>query len=186
MDTRESLNIMRNLKKGVIENKPKPKNERTDKKKDMTMRDMLKITRDVVNETPVRKAINEADMERIDLNQDGTNDSNLIDTAVDSKKTMFDQESEEEKFRQALDRFNVNINFMPIEILDNSITWGGTIDNQLEWHFLVTQDETKNGVRFKYSQNFDDSKPDNQEMVEAIESYYNDFYKYWRDNELRK
>ena len=119
MDTRESLNIMRNLKKGVIENKPKPKNESTDKKKDMTMRDMLKITRDVVNETPVRKAINEADMERIDLNQDGTNDSNLIDTAVDSKKTMFDQESEEEKFRQALDRFNVNINFMPIEILDN-------------------------------------------------------------------
>lgn len=175
MNTRESLNIMRNLKRGVIENKPQVKNESA--KKEMTMRDMLKITRNMINE---------ADMERIDLDQDGNKESNLVDMAVDSKKTMFDQEAEEEKFRQALDRFNVNINFEPIEILDDSIVWRGTIDNQLAWTYVVTSDETKNGVEFKYSENFDDTKPDNEEMVKTIESYYGDFYKYWRDNELKK
>jgi hypothetical protein len=174
MDTRESLRRIRNLKNGVIENfdnKPQDK-----KKKDLSIRDMLKITRN----------LNEADMERIDLNRDGNKESQLIDMSVDSKKTAFDQDKEENKFRNALDKFNVNVRFAPIEVLDDSVFWKGTIDNQLEWVFVVSPDESANGVKFNYSQNFDDSKPDNEEMVETIKNYYNDFYKYWRDNELKK
>jgi len=131
-------------------------------------------------------SLNEADMEKIDLNQDGENDAKLIDLSVDSKKTAFDQKTEEDKFRNAVRKFNIDVKFEPIEILDNSIIWNGTVDNQLQWSFLVTPDETVNGAKFNYSRNFDDSKPENEEMVETIKSYYDDFYKYWRDNELEK
>ena len=190
MDTRESLRRMRNLNKGVIENFDKPKNPQQPKK-EMSMRDMLAITRQVVKEgdkktASKRNSLNEADMEKIDINHDGDKESKLIDMSVDSKKTAFDQKKEEEKFREALDRYKVNIKFEPIEILDNSVIWNGTIDNQLQWSFLVTPDETVNGAKFNYSKNFDDTKPDNEEMVEAIKNYYNDFYTYWRDNELVK
>lgn len=177
MDTRETLRRMRNLNKGVIENYDKPK-DNIKPKKNMTMRDMLAITR--------KKNLYEADMEKIDIDRDGDKESKLIDTSVDSKKTAFDQQKEEEKFRQALERYKVNVKFEPIEILDNSVIWNGTIDNQLQWSFLVTPDETINGAKFNYSKNFDDTKPDNEEMVEAIKNYYNDFYTYWRDNELVK
>lgn len=177
MDTRESLRRMRNFKKGIIEDfNKKPVKE--EKKKEMSMRDMLKITR--------TRTINEADVELIDLNHDGENDAKLIDTSVDSKKTAFDQKAEEEKFRTAIKDFNVDVQFMPIEVLDNSVLWNGTIDNQLQWSFLVSPDETVNGAKFNYSKNYDDTQPENTELVDRIKNYYNDFYKYWRNNELQK
>ncbi len=175
MDTRKSLKIMRDLKKGVITtptNKPKIE----EKKKDMSVRDMLKITR----------SINEATMSQLDINQDGNVDANLIDVDTDSKKTVFDQTKEEEKFREAIKQFNVDAQFEPIEILDNSIVWNGTIDNQIQWSFLVTPDENVNGAKFNYSQNYDDKQPDNEELIKTIEAYYDDFYKFWRDNELEQ
>ena len=177
MDTRETLRRMRNFKKGVIENFDNKPN--TDKpKKEMTMRDMLAITR--------KKNIHEADMQQVDVTNDGEVDANFIDTSVDSKKTSFDQNSEEEKFRQAIKTFNVDAQFEPIEILDYSVVWNGTIDNQFQWSFLVTPDESVNGAKFNYSENFDENEPDNQELIDTIRSYYDDFYKYWRDNELEK
>lgn len=193
MDTRESLRRMRNLRDGVIENFDNKTKNTEQPKKEMTMREMLALTRKVVGEgnkkvTPRPKTsfINEADMEKIDLDNDGEKESDLIDTSVDSKKTVLDQKTEEDKFRQALNRFNVNVKFQPIEILDNSVIWNGTIDNQLQWSFLVTPDETVNGAKFNYSKNFDDNNPDNEEMVDTIKKYYDDFYKYWRDNQLEK
>jgi hypothetical protein len=176
MDTRESLRRMRNFKKGVIENFDKPIKE---EKKNLTVRDTLNVIRKF-------KAINEADVEQIDLNNDGEKESKLIDTSIDSRKTALDQEAEEEKFRNAIKEFNVDVQFLPIEILDNSIVWNGTIDNQLQWSFLVTPDDTVNNVMFNYSKNFDDTKPENTELVDRIKNYYNDFYKFWRDNELEK
>jgi hypothetical protein len=175
MDTRESLRRMRNLKRGVIENFDNKTNT-DNKKKDLSVRDMLKITR----------KLTEADMKQVDANNDGDVDANFIDTSVDSKKTAFDQKVEEEKFREAIKNFNVEAHFEPIEILDYSVVWNGTIDNQLQWSFLVTPDESVNGVKFNYSENFDENEPDNEELVKTISSYYDDFYKYWRDNELEK
>ena len=112
MDARESLRRMRNFKNGVIENFDKP----IEKKKNLTIRDTLKITRNF-------KVINESDMEPIDLDQDGEKESKLIDTSIDSRKTILDQEAEEEKFRNAIKGFNVDVQFLPIEILDNSVVF---------------------------------------------------------------
>jgi len=183
MNTREALRRMRNLKSGVIENyDSKPANE---SKKDLSMRDMLAITRNQkkVNQNK-SESINEADMTRIDLDQDGEKESALINTDIDSRKTAFDQRKEEDKFRGAIQNFNVDVQFEPIKILDNSVVWNGTIDNQIQWSFLVTPDESVNGVQFNYAKDFDDKKPDNEELIKKVEAYYDDFYKYWRDNEL--
>lgn len=175
MNTKESIRRMRNFKRGVIEDfNKKPIKE--ENKKDMGMRDMLKITRN----------LNESDVEQIDLDHDGEKETKLIDTSVDSKKTDFDQATEEEKFRNAIKDFNVDVQFLPIEVLDNSILWNGTIDNQLQWSFLVAADESKSGPKFNYSKNFDDSQPDNAELVDRIKNYYTDFYKFWRSGELEK
>jgi len=177
MDARELLRRTRNLKKGVIENfDNQPKN--IDPKKDMSMRDMLAITR--------KKKLHEADMTKVDLDKDGDNETALIDMDVDSKKTTLDQRQEEDKFRESVKNFNVDVQFEPIKILDNSVVWNGTIDNQIQWSFLVTPDESVNGVEFNYSKGFDDKKPDNEELIKAVRAYYDDFYKYWRDNELNK
>ena len=157
MDTRESLRIMRNLNKGIIENLGDKPKQSVEPKKEMTVRDMLKITRTVAERSEKKQSsnklsyINEADVEKIDINGDGNKESKLIDTSINSKKTAFDQKKEEDKFRDALRRFNVNIIFEPIEILDKSVIWNGTVDNQLQWSFLVTPDETVNGAKFNYS-----------------------------------
>lgn len=174
MDTRELLRRTRNLQNGVIENFDKKPQEK--EKKDLSVRDMLAITR----------KMNEGSMAKIDLNNDGNKESSLIDTSIDNRKTIFDQKQEEDKFREAVKNFNVDVQFEPIQILDNSVVWNGTIDNQIQWSFLVTPDESANGVQFNYAKTFDDKKPDNEELIKAIRAYYDDFYKYWRDNELNK
>jgi hypothetical protein len=179
MDTRESLRRMRNLRNGVVEDYDKKPIKEDNKKKEMSMRDMLAITR--------HKNINEAsNVEMLDVNKDGDDDVKLVDTAVEDRKTAFDQDEQETQFRNAIKDFNVNVQFEPIEVMDNSILWNGTIDNQLQWSFLVTPDENVNGAKFNYSRNFDDTTPENSELVKRIDKYYTDFYKYWRENELEK
>lgn len=175
MDTREALRRMRNLKNGIIENfNNDGVNDAV--KKEMSMRDMLKITR--------KKKLNESETQNIDLNKDGKDDATLMDITTDNKKTIFDQKDEERKFREAIKNYNVDVQFEPIEILDNAIIWNGTIDNQIQWSFLVTPDENVNGAKFNYAKTFDDTKPDNEELIKDIKSYYDTFYKFWRDNEL--
>ena len=177
MDTRESLRRMRNINKGVVENfDNKPKNIN---KKEMSVRDMLGITRNF-------KAVNEAEVNAVDFDQDGEIEAKVIDTDVDSRKTMLDQKQQEEKFRNAIKQFNVNVQFEPMKITDNTVVWSGTIDNQLQWSYLVTPDESINGPKFNYSKNFNDGEPSNQDLIEFIKNYYNDFYKYWREGELNQ
>lgn len=176
MDTRETLRRMRNMKRGIIEdfsNKPKD----TTPKKNMTMRDMLAITR--------KKNLYEATMNQLDINNDGQVDANVIDIDKPNEKTMFDQATEEQKFNDSVKEFNVDVQFEPIEITDDYVVWNGTVDNQIQWSFLVTPDETVNGAKFNYSKNFDDKNPDNEELIKRIEGYYNEFYKFWRDNGIK-
>ena len=172
MDTRESLRRMRNFKNNVVEEYDKKPVKEDKKKKDLSMRDMLKITRN----------LNEA--VGIDVNKDGDIDAKIISADFNDKKTAYDQDEQEQQFRNAIKDFNVNVEFEPIDISDRSVLWNGTIDNQLQWSYLVTPDENKNGAKFNYSRNFDDSRPENSELVKRIDDYYNDFYKYWREGEI--
>jgi hypothetical protein len=125
---------------------------------DLTMRDMLKITR----------RLNEAD--EID--------------SFKNKKTVYDQKNEEDKFLNYFDDINVDIKFIDIEIYDSLIFWGATIDGVIQFVYKVTPDEKTTGIEYNYLPNFSADNPDNDIIVKKIESYFDIFYKYWRDNML--
>jgi len=128
--------------------------------KDLTMRDMLKITRN----------LNEG------IEDEPGKETNL--------KTAYDQNNEEEKFRNYFDDMNVDIKFIPLKILDNFVFWGGTIDGVIQFVYTVTPDEKTSKIEFNYLPDFSPDNPDNDMIVKKIESYYDIFYKYMRDNVL--
>jgi len=126
-------------------------------KKNLNMRDMLKITR----------RINEGQEEQQQPN----------------KKTAFDQTTEEEKFRDFFRDLPVNIKFIDLQVYDNMIFWGGTVNGVIQFVYRVTPDE-KQPVEFNYLEDFSPDNPQNDEIVGRIESYYDTFFKYWRNNML--
>lgn len=124
--------------------------------KSLTMRDMLKITRT--------------------LNED----------VVNNKVTVFDQKEEEKKFRNYFSDLNVIMDLIPLEVFDDYVFWGGTINGMIQFVFKVTPDSGKSGVDFNYLDNFTMDNPDNQEIVKRVESYYDIFFKYWNENNFQK
>jgi len=131
-------------------------------KKDLTMRDMLKITR----------SLNE---------QAEEND----EKKAENKKTVYDQSKEEEKLKNFFNDMNVNIKFIDLEVYDDLIFWGGTVDGIIQFVYKVTPDEKTSGVEFNYLEDFSPDNPDNDIIIKKIESYYDSFYKYWRNNILQ-
>lgn len=129
-----------------------------------TMRDMLKITRGI--------------NEQIEGEQPQAKEPRI------NMKNSFDQTREEDRFRQFFDNMNVNIQFVELEVFPDLIFFGGTIDNMLQFVYKVTPDEGTSGVEFNYLDSFDRNNPDNQKIIEMVESYFSSFYKYWRDNVL--
>lgn len=121
--------------------------------KDLNMRDMLKLTRSL----------------------------NEIDTKL-NKKTVYDQNAEEEKIRNFFNDLNVSIKMIDLEIYDNLVFWGGTIDGVIQFVYKVTPDDSNSGVEFNYLKDFSPDNPENDEIVNRVESYYDTFYKYWRNN----
>lgn len=173
---------MREMRNNVVENNV---NEIQDvPKKDLSVRDMLKLTRnykvnlneDVVatnnptDDTPVNPTSPET-TEKQDVNK--------------NKKTAYDQEEEEEKFRNYFDDMNVDIKFTELSIYDNLIFWGGTIDGVIQFVYKVTPDEKTTGIEFNYLPDFTADNPDNDLIIKKIESYFDIFYKYWRNNVLQ-
>jgi len=131
-------------------------------KKDLNVRDMLKIIRN--------------------LNEQVEEDS---EKKTENKKTVYDQSMEEEKFKNYFRDMNVNIKFIDLEVRDNLIFWGGTVDGIIQFIYKVTPDERTSGVEFNYLEDFSPDNPDNDEIIKKIESYYDLFYKYWRNNILK-
>jgi len=134
-------------------------------KKNLNMRDMLKITR----------SLNEVEMAGSEIGQEQSA----------NRKTAYDQSTEEEKFKNYFRDMNVNIKFIDLEVRDNLIFWGGTVDGIIQFVYKVTPDEKTSGVEFNYLDDFSPDNPDNDEIIKKIESYYDLFYKYWRNNMLQ-
>ena len=116
-------------------------------KKDLTMRDMFKITRKL-NEEVENKEDN-----------------------VENKKTVYDQSMEEEKFMNFFRDMNVNVNFIELEIKDNLVFWGGTVDGIIQFIYKVTPDESTSGVEFNYLEDFTPDNPENDLIIKMIENY---------------
>lgn len=129
------------------------------KKKILSMRDMLKITR-TLNEDSVEKTMN--------------------------KRTVYDQPEEEQKFLNIFRDLNVNIKFIDLEIYDSLVFWGGTIDGMIQFIYRVTPDESTSGVEFNYLEDFTPDNPENVEIVKRIEGYYDTFFKYWQNNIIQQ
>jgi len=131
-------------------------------KHELSMRDMLKITRNLNEQV------------------EGEEDKSV------NRKTVYDQNEEEEKFRQFFNDMNVNVKFVELEIYDNLVFWGGTINGVIQFVYKVTPDENTSGVEFNYLEDFSPDNPENEEIIGRVESYFNTFYKYWRNNILEK
>lgn len=124
--------------------------------KDLNVRDMLKITR----------GINEA----------------IFNEDTENKKTVYDQSMEEEKFRNFFNDMNVSIKLIDLEVYNDLVFWGGTIDGVIQFVYKVTPDESTSGVEFNYLEDFSPDNPENEEITGRVESYFDTFYRYWRDN----
>lgn len=99
--------------------------------------------------------------------------------------TQAEIDREQEKMLNYFADDNVDIQFQKLDVYDGGVFWGGTIDGQLLFAYSVTPDEQNSGVDIKYLDGFDPADPDNDAVIKKVQAYYNDFYKYWRDNELQ-
>lgn len=150
-DSNQMRTLISRMRKGYVANESKATSN-----KDLTVRDMLKITRK--------------------LNEDVNNN-----TPVD-KKTAYDQKNEENKMLEYFKDMNVNIRFIPLEIYDNFVFWGGTVDGMIQFVFKVTPDENSSNVEFNYLDDYSVDNPENDEIVKRLEAYYDIFAKYWQQN----
>ena len=125
--------------------------------KEMTMREMLSKTR-ILNE---------------DANKQ------------DNKKTVYDQSREEEKFLNNFQDIPISVKFRELEIFDNLVFWGATIDGTIQFVYKVTSKQITSGVEFNYLDDFTPDNPDNEIIIDRIEKYYFSFEKYWRNNLLQ-
>lgn len=102
----------------------------------------------------------------------------LFETKI-NKISIYDQKNEESKFKKQFDDLSVYITFVDLEVYDNLIFWGGTIDGIIEFTYTITTNENTSGVEYNYLTNFNPENEKNDEIIKRIDSYYNIFYKYW-------
>jgi len=109
--------------------------------------------------------------------------------------TQYDQKEEEEKFRRYIDRKDVVIDFIDLEIYQNLVIWGGTIDDVFKFFYRVTPDSRTSTFDFTFLDGFDPTGEEvelededeyvekQMDLFEKVKNYYDEFADYWR-NEL--
>ena len=127
---------------------------------DLYVRDMIKITRGMKD------------------------DKKKVQSSIPEKISPAEEKEEQEKFENFFRNNNVFIEFQPLEVYPHGVFWGGTIDDQIQWVYKVTPEEISSGVDINVLGGFQKNDPENQEIIKKLESYYDTFYKFWRDNEI--
>ena len=180
INDKTSPNQIRILMKRIREGKYSPNAYQETTKHELSVRDMLKITRNPLklNEDVVPS---NNPQDNTPVNPDDTEKAE----PTTNKETVYDQAKEEEKFRNYFNDMNVDIKFSELKVYDNLIVWGGTIDGVIQFAYTVTPDEKTTKITYKYLPDFTADNPDNDKIIEKIESYFDIFYKYWRNNVLQ-
>ena len=129
--------------------------------KDLTVRDTLKLTRDI-----------------------NSGKKKVDDTNIQKQITPAEERREQEKLENFFENNNVVIDFKELQIYSHGVFWGGTIDGQVQWVFKVTPYEESSGLDINILEGFQKDDPENEEIIQKLENYYNTFFKYWRDNEI--
>lgn len=168
IEMRELLKRVRNANKG-IEYTPIKKSTLSESARNMTIREMKRRMLKSQNE------YNETNVNEVD-------DKELMG----GKQEMLpqDESKEQEKLQNYLSNNNVTIEFEPFEKYQKGVFWGGTIDGQIMFVYRVTPEEASSGIDIEYLEGFDPNDPENNEIIEKLKRYYNDFYKYWRDSQI--
>lgn|SRR5574343_273877 len=147
----------------------------------MNTRDMMNIMRNLNNNKPnyVTSKSNITESSKCDI-RNSLNKIRKLNEA--SEATQNDQKNEESKIEDYFSDLNVNFDFQPLEIYPNGAYFGFGIDNVIQVVYKVTEDQKTSGYEVNYLPEFDKSNPDNDLILKRIESYFDVFYKYWRDN----
>jgi hypothetical protein len=139
-------------------------------KHELSVRDMLKITRK--------------------LNEDVQPETDQPETAEAkpvNKKTDQDEANEEQKFKDSFPvGYDINVDFIELEVTDKYVFWGGTINGVLQFVYKVTPDENTNGVEFNPLEGYNEDDKKNEEIMKTVESYFDKFYEYWIDSVIQK
>src|SRR5690606_27869052 len=133
------------------------------------MRDMLKITRKLNEEVKAPETDTEEDKKK-----------------ASNKETIYDQRREEEKLINLFDN-DVTFEFKDLEVYDDWVLWSGIVNGVIQFLFIVTRDEVTSRVEFNYLQGFSPDNPQNDEIIEKLQTYYDTtFSKYWRNNLIQQ
>ena len=131
--------------------------------KEMTMREMLRITR--------KKQIQEEE-------------ATATSEPTEKQLSPAEQEQQQRNMQDYFEDENITIKFEPVLLYDTGVFWAGTIDGQLKFAYMVTPNESTSGVKIERSPDFDPSNEDNQNVEKKIIDYYDTFYDYWSKNQL--
>lgn len=147
----------------------------------MNTRDMMNIMRNLNNNKPnyttTKSTISESS--KYDV-RNSLNKMRKLNEAGEA--TQNDQRNEESKIEDYFSDLNANFDFQPLEIYPNGVYFGFGIDNVIQAVYKVTEDQKTSGFDINYLPDFDKSNPDNDLIIKRIETYFDVFYKYWRDN----
>lgn len=166
IEMRELLKRVRNANKG-IEYTPKKSSQLNEGGRNMSIREM-------------KRRMQKAEYLKNDITE--ADDNELMGGRQEINSA--DETNEQEKLQNFLRNNNVTIEFEPFEKYQNGVFWGGTIDGQIMFVYRVTPEETSSGIDIEYLEGFDPNDPENNEIIEKLKRYYNDFYKYWRDSQI--
>ena len=138
----------------------------------------------IKKEKTVKDFIN--DMRRFNRNYLNENEEGI------NKKTIMDQKEEEEKFLRFINRKDVVVDFINLEIKTNGVIWGGTIDDVFKFFYRVTPDKKTSTFNFKFLDGFDplgeETDPDDEyvekqmDLFKSVKDYYERFSNWVRTN----
>lgn len=118
--------------------------------------------------------------------------------------TPEDQPREEENLNNELEGLNVLTAYIPLEVYNDYVYWGGVVDNDIKFTYRVPPLPGQKGVTFKFKKKTDElpvetgvDSPDaetvatnndeNQEITDIIKDYYErEFFPYWSTNILQR
>lgn len=152
----------------------------------ITMRELLKKTRNYDNNNIISNDIVSKNDNNMTMRRLLKITRRLNEIVRYNKKTIYDQKYEENKFIRSFNDLNVVVKFIELEIYDDYVFWGGTINGVIQFVYKVTPNENTSGVEFNYLEGFSSDNPENDKIIERVKKYYDEFYKYWKNNILQK
>lgn len=170
-DPHDARTLLKRMRTGeFVQENTEPTSEPV---KEMTTRDLLKITRNYVNED-VETDVSLGSSDAQTAAPDGEEESRNV-------KTRLDQTTEEQKLRNFFDDMNVHLELKPLIVQDDKVFWEGIVDGVIQFIFKITGDDKTSGVVFQYLKDGYENSETSKEIVDRLLSYYDTFYKYWEE-----